>query len=145
MSGLLGAEAARFIRFALVGSTGFVVDAGLLTLLHNGAGVDPFTARLISISVSAFTTWRLNRVVTFGASDRSQASEGTRYALVAALTAGLNYCLYALALVAWPDVPPILAAIGATLAALFFSYFGYSRFVFAGAEAVLGPPSSHRR
>jgi putative flippase GtrA len=145
MSGLLGAEAARFIRFALVGSTGFVVDAGLLTLLHNGAGVDPFTARLISISVSAFTTWRLNRVVTFGASDRSQASEGARYALVAALTAGLNYCLYALALVAWPDVPPILAAIGATLAALFFSYFGYSRFVFAGAEAVLGPPSSHRR
>ena len=95
MSGLLGAEAARFFRFALVGGTGFVVDAGLLTLLHNGAGIDPFTARLISISVSAFTTWRLNRVVTFGASDRSQASEGARYALVAALTAGLNYCLYA--------------------------------------------------
>ena len=95
MSGRLGAEAARFVRFALVGGTGFVVDAGLLTVLHNGAGFDPFTARLVSISVSAFTTWRLNRAVTFGASDRSQASEGARYALVAALTAGLNYCLYA--------------------------------------------------
>ena len=57
----------------------------------------------ISISVSAFTTWRLNRSLTFGASDRSQATEGLRYALVAALTARFNYCLYALALLAWPD------------------------------------------
>jgi putative flippase GtrA len=139
------AEAARFLRFALVGGTGFLIDAGLLTALHNGAGLDPFTARLVSISVSAFTTWRLNRALTFGASDRSQAVEGMRYALVATLTAGFNYCIYALMLILWPSLLPIAAAIGATLAAMLFSYVGYSRFVFAGADAALGPPSSQRR
>ena len=68
-----------------------------------------------------------------------------RYATVAGLTAGLNYLLYALTLIAWPDLPPLAAAVGATLAAMGFSYAGYSRFVFAGAAAVLGAPSSHRR
>jgi len=146
MSGPLAAEATRFVRFALVGGAGFLVDAGLLALLHHGAGLDPFTARLISITASASTTWRLNRGLTFGASDRSQAAEGIRYGMVAALTAGFNYCLYALALIAWPDLPPIAAMIGATIGAMLFSYLGYSRFVFAGvAETALGPPSSHKR
>lgn len=138
-------EAARFVRFALVGGTGFLVDAGLLVALHNGAGFDPFSARLVSITASAFTTWRLNRSLTFGASDRSQSAEGFRYALIAGLTAALNYCLYALTLIAWPELPPIVAAVGATLAAMLFSYAGYSRFVFRGAATVLGPPRSQRR
>ena len=91
MSGGLGVEAARFARFALVGGTGFMIDAGLLTVLHHLAGIDPFTARLVSITASALTTWRLNRRLTFGASERGQAAEGLLYALVAAITAALNY------------------------------------------------------
>jgi putative flippase GtrA len=138
-------EAARFLRFAFVGGIGFLIDAGLLAALHHGAGVDPFSARLVSIGVSSFTTWRLNRSLTFGASDRSQASEGFRYAIVAALAAGLNYLLYALALIVWPHLPPIAAAVGGTLAAMGFSYAGYSRFVFQGAPTVLGALSSQRR
>jgi putative flippase GtrA len=141
----LAAEVARFIRFALVGGTGFVIDAGILAALHNGAGLDPFTARLISITASALTTWRLNRSLTFGASPRSQAVEGVRYATVAALTALLNYALYALALIVRPEVQPIIAMIGATVAAMLFSYVGYSRFVFAGAATVVGAPSSQSR
>jgi putative flippase GtrA len=145
MNERLAIEAARFARFALVGGTGFLIDAGLLAALHNGVGLDPFTARLVSISASALTTWRLNRSVTFGASDRSQAVEGARYAIVAALTAALNYCIYALALIVWPELPPLAAMAGATGAAMLFSYFGYSRFVFAGAATMVGPPSSQRR
>jgi putative flippase GtrA len=138
-------EAARFLRFALVGGTGFLVDAGLLAALHHGAGFDPYSARLVSISASAFTTWRLNRSVTFGASDRHQGAEGLRYAVVAGLTAGFNYGLYAMALTIWPQLPPIIAVIGATFAAMLFSYVGYSRFVFAGAATVTGAPSSQSR
>ena len=138
-------EAARFIRFALVGGIGFLIDAGLLALLHYGAGLDPYTSRLISISASAFTTWRLNRSLTFGASDRSQTTEGIRYALVAAATAGFNYLVYAALLLALLTLPPIIAAIAATLAAMFFSYAGYSRLVFQGARTRVGAPSSQRR
>jgi len=143
--GQVKSEAARFLRFALVGGTGFLIDAGLLAALHNGGGLDPFSARLVSISASAFTTWRLNRSLTFGASDRSQASEGFRYAIVAGVTAAFNYLLYALALIVWPALPPVAAAVGATLAAMFLSYAGYSRFVFAGAATAVGAPSSQRR
>jgi putative flippase GtrA len=145
MPARLAFEAARFLRFALVGGTGFLIDAGLLAALHNGGGLDPFTARLISICASAFTTWRLNRSLTFGASNRNQAVEGARYATVAVLTAAFNYCLYALALIVWPALPPLAAMTGATAAAMLFSYAGYSRFVFTGAATVVGPPNSQRR
>jgi putative flippase GtrA len=141
-----GREAARFLRFATVGGVGFLVDAGLLAALHHGAGLDPFTSRLVSICAAAFTTWRLNRSLTFGASPASQATEGLRYAAVALLTACLNYVLYAALLLVWPGVPPVAAAVAATLAAMAFSYAGYSRFVFAGAPpATFGSPSSQRR
>jgi putative flippase GtrA len=142
---LAASEAARFARFALVGGIGFLVDAGLLALLHYGAGLDAYSSRLISISVSAFTTWRLNRSLTFGASDRSQSIEGFRYALVAAATTGFNYLVYAVLLIVYPALPPILAAVAATLAAMFFSYVGYSRLVFHGARTTVGAPSSQRR
>jgi putative flippase GtrA len=143
--GSVKSEATRFLRFALVGGTGFLIDAGLLAALHNGGGLDPFSARLVSICASALATWRLNRSLTFGASARSQASEGFRYAMVAGVTAAFNYLLYALALIAWPALPAVAAAVGATLAAMFLSYAGYSRFVFAGAATSLAAPSSQRR
>ena len=145
MLALAKSEATRFLRFAIVGAIGFLIDAGLLTALHHVAGLDPFTSRLVSISASAFTTWRLNRSLTFGASDLSQANEGLRYALVAAATAGFNYLVYVLLLIGFPGLPPIAAVIAATLAAMFFSYAGYSRFVFSDARTIVGSPSSHRR
>jgi putative flippase GtrA len=117
----------------------------LLTALHNLGGIDPFTARLVSITVSAFMTWRLNRSLTFGVSGRSQPAEALLYGLVAAITAALNYLIYVLILVAWRELPPLFAAVAATLAAMLFSYAGYSRVVFAGAATVVGPPSSQRR
>jgi putative flippase GtrA len=138
-------EAARFLRFALVGAAGFLIDAGLLALLHHGAGLDPFSARAVSVGCAAFSTWRLNRRVTFGASGASQATEAFRYAVVAALTAGVNYVLYALALVLWPGLPPVWALVMATLGAMLLSYLGYSRFVFHGARAVWAAPRSHSR
>ena len=133
-----------FMRFALVGGAGFLIDAGLLAALHNGAGIDPFVARLLSLVASGFATWRLNRSLTFGASGRSQASEGLRYASVAALTAGLNYLIYASALMLWPGLPPLAAAVLATLLAMGFSFTGYSRYAFQGAPATAAPRSHSR-
>jgi putative flippase GtrA len=145
LDGLSEAEAARFLRFGLVGGLGFVVDTGLLAVLHHGLGVDPFTARLISIVCAAVATWRMNRALTFGASNSSQAAEGLRYAAVAAAAAGINYAIYALALLAVPGLPPVAAVVVATLLSMVLSYFGYSRLVFGGAPATLGSPRSQRR
>jgi putative flippase GtrA len=137
-------EVGRFCRFAIVGSIGFVIDAGLLALLHYGAGIDPLPARLVSISASAFSTWRLNRSLTFGASDRKQTEEGLRYGAVAGGTAILNYLIYALILYLWPSLPPVVAAVLATLVAMTLSYAGYSRFVFGASDAIAGSRSQSR-
>lgn len=138
-------ELAQFLRFAFVGGAGFIVDAGLLAVLHYRLGLDPFTSRLISICAAGVTTWRLNRGVTFGASGMSQAAEGLRYAVVATLIVALNYAIYSAALMLWPTLPPVLVAVGATVAAMGFSYIGYSRFVFQGERAAVLAPNSQRR
>jgi putative flippase GtrA len=140
-------EAPQFLRFAAVGGAGFAVDAGVLSALHYLAGIDPYTARIVSMAVATFATWRLNRMLTFGASHRSQAHEGFRYAVVAALAAGVNYAVYAAALLAWRAMPPPLAVVIGSGAAMLFSYAGYSRLVFADARAVAGSggPSSQIR
>jgi hypothetical protein len=66
--------------------------------------------------------------------------------VVAALTAGFNYLVYALALILWPSLPPVAAAVGATMMAMGFSYAGYSRFVFSSeARAAVAVPMSQRR
>ena len=131
----------RFVRFAGVGAAGFLVDAGVLAALHHAAGVDALAARIVSISAAVLVTWRLNRRHTFGPSTTGQASEGLRYGLVAALHAGLNYGIYAAALTAMPDLLPVAGLLVSTLAAMAFSYLGYSRFVFA----VTASPRLHRR
>jgi len=136
----------RIGRFGLVGAAGFLVDAGALAALHHGAGLDPLVSRMISLSCSTLTTWRLNRALTFGSSGASQAAEGARYGVVAGLAAGVNYAAYAIALLLVPGLPPAAALIAGAATAMGLSYFGYSRFVFGGAElAVLASPRSQSR
>ncbi len=139
------AEAPQFLRFAIVGGTGFAVDAAVLSLLHYGVGLDPFSARVVSMCTATLTTWRLNRAHTFGASDRSQAHEGFRYATVAAMAAGVNYLVYAAALILWHGLPPIVALVAGAGSAMAFSYLGYSRVVFSRPRAILRSSSSQSR
>jgi putative flippase GtrA len=99
-------------------------------LLHHWLGLDPYTARIISIALAIFTTWRLNRSVTFGRSGSGQVTEGARYYGVAITTALVNFAIYSSVLLIWPSVWPVAAAIMATAVTMFMSYFGYSRLVF---------------
>ncbi len=120
----------RMLKFACVGFAGFFVDTGSLALLHHWIGLDPYTARIISIALAIFTTWRLNRSVTFGRSETGQVSEGARYYGVAIVTALINFAIYSGVLLTWPIVWPVAAAIMATAVTMFMSYFGYSKLVF---------------
>jgi putative flippase GtrA len=120
----------RLFKFACVGFAGFTVDTGTLALLHHGAGLDPFSARIISIALAIFSTWRLNRSVTFGRSDTGQVSEGARYYGVALITAAVNFGIYSAILLIWSSVWPVAAAVAATAVTMFMSYFGYSKLVF---------------
>lgn len=119
----------RFVRFALIGGIGFIVDAGGLLLMMQ-AELNAFLARVVSIALAMLVTWRLNRAITFGASHDGQLREGARYALVALGVAGLNYTIYAALLLAIPACPPLIATALSTGACMIISFAGYGRFAF---------------
>ncbi|MEL7283647.1 MAG: GtrA family protein [Pseudomonadota bacterium] len=132
MARIDGQTLRQFLRFAMVGGLGFIVDVGF-TLMLIALGMNPLLARIVAIVLALFTTWRLNRAVTFGASGTSQASEGVRYFVVATGVALINYSIYAALLLTIPSIPPGLAVMIAVAFATGFSYTGYRFFAFKKA------------
>ncbi|MNY81404.1 GtrA-like protein [compost metagenome] len=56
--------------------------------------------------------------------------EGFRYGSVGLISAMVNYLIYSGLLLALPILQPMAALVIASIAAMAFSFFGYSRFVF---------------
>jgi len=67
---------AQFLRFAGIGALGFVVDAGILSLLVTRYGFDPFLSRVPSFGAAVTVTWLANRYWVF---ERTQTA-GREYA-----------------------------------------------------------------
>ena len=124
----------RLVSFVLAGGAGFLVDAGVLALLLKLTALGPFTARVFAIAAAMLFTFWLNRTFTFGRSGRALSVEGARYGGVGLSAAVLNYAVYSALLLVFPTLWPVLAVAVASLAAMVFSFLGYSRFVF-GASA----------
>ena len=120
----------RFGWFLVAGTIGFLSDAGMLALLLHVTPLGPFAARIFAIVFAMSVTWSFNRVVTFGRSRFPLLLEGARYGSVGLLSALLNYAVYAGLLLALPWLHPLAAVVAASLAAMAFSWAGYSRFVF---------------
>ncbi|MGB3627359.1 MAG: GtrA family protein [Henriciella sp.] len=120
---------AKLVRFGAVGALGFLVDAGVLALLIS-LGSGPFLARIISIALAMFVTWRLNRSLTFGASEDGQAREAGRYFGVAIAVALLNYAIYSGLLLTFPACPPVLATAISTAICTAVSFLGYGKYAF---------------
>ncbi|MBR0557368.1 GtrA family protein [Ciceribacter sp. L1K23] len=121
---------AKLLRFGIVGSVGFLVDAGILALLLGFTPLGPFVSRAIAIAVAMMATWYLNRRFTFGASRHSIVREGFRYGSVGLTSALVNYLVYSALLISFPTLQPLAALVVSSIAAMAFSFFGYSRFVF---------------
>lgn len=122
----------RWIKFALVGGTGFVVDMMVFTSLHL-AGLAPMEARALAFVAAASTTWAGNRSFTFN--DRSQGRAGRQWfrALTAALMSALpNFALFWLTLKllgeGWPG--PQLALVAGIAAGTVSNFLLSSRWVF---------------
>ena len=116
-----------FLRFLMVGGSGFLIDAGL-TYLGIAWGMAPWLARIPAIASAMAYTWLMNRCFTYRVATARSASEATRYALVALAMALLNYLIY-VALVAG-GLAPLAAVILATGCQTILSFHAYRRFVF---------------
>src|SRR6185369_10215586 len=93
----------QFLRFFIVGGLGFLVDASVLMGLTRGAGLDPYSARVVSFLAAASTTWYLNRIFTFR-SDQHHHPVAKQWAIFLLVSVGgalINYGIYVAALQLW--------------------------------------------
>ncbi len=120
----------RLVWFAVSGLVGFTIDAGLTQLLLVTSSIGPLTARIPAIMTAMTATWFLNRTFTFGRSTSSLASEGLRYWIVGISAALVNYVIYSMLIAGIPGLQPTAAIVFSSLAAMAYSFLGYSRIVF---------------
>jgi len=116
----------QFLRFSLVGGAGFLVDVGVLYAMHR-AGLDLYSARVVSFLAAASFTWLGNRAFTFASGRRGGGRLGGEWAVyVAAMAFGglVNYGAYA-ALITWLPLfrdQPWMAVAGGTGAGLLINF-----------------------
>lgn len=71
----------KFIKFAVVGSIGAVVDLGGLHLLVSRVGISEYVAPMLSVIASTATVFTLNKLFTFK-SQGNAVGELLRFAVV---------------------------------------------------------------
>ena len=84
----------QFLRFAIVGGLGFLVDASVLFGLVQGMGFDPYLSRVGSFLAAANFTWIFNRTLTFKSKATSRFRELGLYLVLMGLGGGLNIGVY---------------------------------------------------
>lgn len=123
----------QFIKFGMVGTIGFAVDASVLYLLLTELSVGPYVGRLLSFACAATATWLLNRCFTFRDSPRAAAvGQWMCFVSVAGVGGAVNYAVYA-SLVA-SDLGilsmPLFGVAAGSLAGLAFNFTLSRRLVF---------------
>ena len=126
----LDAAAARrslgqFLRFGLVGTAGFVVDAAALTAAMAWLGLGPYGGRAVSYLAAVTFTWAMNRRFTFaGADPRRGAAQWGRFVAANGVGALVNYGTYAalVALVPLVAARPVLGVAAGSVAGLVFNF-----------------------
>lgn len=131
-------QARQTLSFGVIGTIGFGVDGGILTLLHSLMGVALLPARLCSFAVAVTVTWSLNRRLTFpGGDDPGVLRQWLRYAAVNGVGALLNLGIF-LWLVyrfeTFATVPLVPLAI-ASLVAMVFNFLASKYFAFRQIRA----------
>jgi putative flippase GtrA len=125
----------KVFSFGCVGAVGFAVDAGILSLLVQGAGLNVYLSRVVSFLVAVFVTWLLNRTWVFrrarGPED-DKKREYASYLLVQGGGALINLGVFAALVALHPSLkahPVIPLAVG-SFAAMFFNFAGAQFWVF---------------
>jgi putative flippase GtrA len=130
--------ASRFLRFAIVGTGGFVVDEIVLAAATRVLHLDPYSGRAISFVCAVTFTWWGNRMLTFRdrAAQEGLLAEWAKFFAANAFGGAINYGTYA-ALVAFAPKPfgiPFVALAAGAIAGLFFNFAMSHAFVFRAPD-----------
>ncbi|OGY23546.1 MAG: dolichyl-phosphate beta-D-mannosyltransferase [Candidatus Woykebacteria bacterium RBG_13_40_7b] len=112
-----------FIKFAIVGTSGMVVNLGLLTILLN-LGVNKYIASPIAIEISIISNFLFNNFWTFGKRDTESKIhiKGLRFNLVSFVALGVSYATFVKISLLFPDVPPQVAQFIGIMPATIINY-----------------------
>ena len=120
-----------FIRFALVGASGTLVNLGAFDLLLH-TGLNKFVSSPLAIEVSIVWNFFLNNSWTFGdrkTRDRTSI-RGLKFNLVSLVSLGVSFTTFvALSLLA-PRLSPLLSQLAGIIPAVFVNYFLNSYWTF---------------
>ena len=122
-----------FIRFAAVGVIGFLVDAGVLTLLSRGWGMNLYLARCFSFGTASLVTFLLNRRFTFtGARQQSAVKEYLRYMTVQSVGSLTNLAVFMVMVGLFPQfaTTPVIPLAFGSAAGLIVNFAGSRFWVF---------------
>jgi putative flippase GtrA len=126
----------RLPGFAAVGLLGFAVDGGVLSILVQINGWNPFVSRGASFALAVTVTWLLNRFFVFHTqkdASRRTGSEYGRYLVVQIGGAIVNLGVYWGLLTMAPGLraTPIIALACGAVFGLVFNYVGARVWVFS--------------
>ena len=132
---------ATFFRFACVGGTIALIDAGLLYLLKDLPGFNVYIARIFSYVAAMATGYVLNRFFTFHHIERGRAllDELIRFFSVHALGGVLNFGVFSLVVFLgeqaeltrfWAGVMPLIGVWVGGLFGMTFNFLFSSKLVF---------------
>jgi putative flippase GtrA len=86
----------KFLRFGMVGTVGFIVDAAVLHTMVGLVHLDPFRGQLIAFAVAVTATWLLNRTFTFRhATAHGPVRQAALYLAVQGAGGLANFAVYA--------------------------------------------------
>jgi putative flippase GtrA len=129
-----------FLRFAVVGASGFLIDRLVLQVVGVSLGLGPYVGRLISFSVAVGCTWLLNRTFTFR---HPHAHPPLRQAMLytGVQVAGgvLNYAVYAASIALAPRLGLTIALALGSIAGLSLTFLGSKHIAFR--EGRVAPPA----
>ncbi|TAL01801.1 MAG: GtrA family protein [Rhodospirillaceae bacterium] len=113
----------QFLRFAVIGTGGLVVDASTLHAGMHGLGLDPYSGRLLSWLVAATFTWAMNRRFTF-VDRQPPLTQWAKFLAANAVGGIINYGVYAALVVTSPLVAayPTIGVGAGSIAGLGFNF-----------------------
>lgn len=117
--------AGEFVRFAVIGVIGFIVDASTLKLVVALLHMDLYSGRVVSFLTAATGNWMLNRRFTFRQAGRhSKVRQWLKYLGANGVGFAVNYSTYA-ALITYVAVArenPVLGVAAGSIAAMSFNF-----------------------
>lgn len=116
--------------FIASGLIAFGTDAAVLWVMLHAAGLDPFSGRLIAMSIAMVAAYFAHRRLTFNVPEPPTLKQFAKFASVASTANAINYALYASILLLSPSSTPLTALLIASVVAMMVSYAGFRFGVF---------------